>query len=271
MNTPLAPVAPNSEETLALFEQESQACWDSVLQALFGPAGPALTARDEIAAPEDRLWFSCDFAPAQLGSVWFGIDRDLALEFGSLLLIAKGRASAHEHHVLYGTSHVLGQFAAALASILSRRLNIAISITDCATTEKPPSSARPLQLSFVSSLSRRALTVSLSSDLVAAIANPLPLSGPPARGAATQRNLDLLLDLEMPVCISFGSTRIALKDVARLNTGSIVELNRALSEPVDVVVNNCAIARGEVVVVDGNFAVRISEVMSKQDRLRSLS
>jgi flagellar motor switch protein FliN/FliY len=51
----------------------------------------------------------------------------------------------------------------------------------------------------------------------------------------------------------------------------VIELNRSVSEPVEIIVNNCAIARGEVVVANGNFAVRVKQVLSKQDRLRSLS
>ena len=88
---------------------------------------------------------------------------------------------------------------------------------------------------------------------------------------AGAKNLDLLLDVEMPVSVSFGRAQLPLKDVIKLTTGSIVELSRSVSEPVDIIVNNCVIARGEVVVVEGNFGVRIKEISSKQDRLRSLS
>ena len=61
-----------------------------------------------------------------------------------------------------------------------------------------------------------------------------------------------------------------LKEVLKLTTGSIVELNRSIVEPVEVIVNNCVIARGEVVVVEGNFGVRIQQVVSRQERLRTL-
>jgi flagellar motor switch protein FliN len=88
---------------------------------------------------------------------------------------------------------------------------------------------------------------------------------------AAARNLDLLLDVEMPVSISFGRAQLPLKDVFKLTIGSMVELNRAISEPVEVIVNNSVIAHGEVVVVDGNFGVRITHVMSKHDRIRSLT
>jgi len=75
--------------------------------------------------------------------------------------------------------------------------------------------------------------------------------------------IDLLLDVELPVSVSFGRAQLPLKDVIKLTTGSIVELNRAVSEPVDVIVNNCVIARGEV-VVEGNFGVReLQELRSR--------
>ena len=71
--------------------------------------------------------------------------------------------------------------------------------------------------------------------------------------------------------MSFGRAQVPLKDVLKLTTGSVVELNRAVSEPVEVIVNNCVIARGEVVVVEGNFGVRIQQVISRQERLRTLN
>jgi flagellar motor switch protein FliN/FliY len=91
--------------------------------------------------------------------------------------------------------------------------------------------------------------------------------------AAPERasTFDLLFDVELPVSVSFGRAQVALKDVLKLTTGSIVELNRAISDPVEVIVNNCVIARGEVVVVEGNFGVRIQQVISRQERLRTLT
>ena len=76
--------------------------------------------------------------------------------------------------------------------------------------------------------------------------------------------------MELPVSVSFGKARITLKDMLKLTNGSIIELSRAVVEPVDVVVNNCVIARGEVVVVEGNFGVRIQRVVSRGERLQSL-
>jgi flagellar motor switch protein FliN len=88
--------------------------------------------------------------------------------------------------------------------------------------------------------------------------------------APPSRTMDLLLELELPVSISFGKRQLPLKDVLKLTTGSIVELNRGVGEPVDILINHCLVARGEVVVVEGNYGVRIQQIANRLDRLRSI-
>jgi flagellar motor switch protein FliN len=85
------------------------------------------------------------------------------------------------------------------------------------------------------------------------------------------KTLDLLLDVELPVSVSFGRAKLPLKDVIKLTTGSIVELNRTVTEPVEIIVNNCVIARGEVVVIEGNYGIKISQIISRTERLRTLN
>ncbi|MCX6599592.1 MAG: flagellar motor switch protein FliN [Acidobacteria bacterium] len=89
--------------------------------------------------------------------------------------------------------------------------------------------------------------------------------------AGPSTTLDLLLDVELPVSVSFGRAQVPLKDVLKLTSGSIVELNRTVAEPVEIIVNNCVIARGEVVVVEGNYGIRIQEIISRAERLRTLN
>jgi len=84
----------------------------------------------------------------------------------------------------------------------------------------------------------------------------------PAPGTRAPLHLDALMNVDLPVSISFGTTDMLLADVLKLTTGSIVEFNHLLNEPVSVVVNGCLVARGDVVVVDGNYGVRISEVVA---------
>jgi flagellar motor switch protein FliN/FliY len=102
---------------------------------------------------------------------------------------------------------------------------------------------------------------------------PVPVAPNQAAAAAvevagtTASPPDFLLDVELPVSISFGHARLPLKDVLKLTTGSVVELDRQPEEAVDVIVNNTVIARGEVVVVEGNYGVRISQIINRQTRL----
>lgn len=84
------------------------------------------------------------------------------------------------------------------------------------------------------------------------------------------RSLDLLMDVELPVSVSFGKAEIPLKDALKLTSGSVVELDRSVGDLVDIVVNNCVIARGEVVVIENNFGVRVVEVASRQERVGTL-
>jgi flagellar motor switch protein FliN/FliY len=71
----------------------------------------------------------------------------------------------------------------------------------------------------------------------------------------------------MPVSISFGRSSMPLREVMKLTTGSAVELDRKPEDVVDIIVNNCVIARGEVVAIEGNYGVRITEIVSREQRM----
>jgi len=81
------------------------------------------------------------------------------------------------------------------------------------------------------------------------------------RRAATSRSLDLLADVEMGVTAELGRTRMTVKELLALTPGAVVELDRTAGSPVDVLVNGTLVARGEVVVIDEEFGVRISEIV----------
>jgi len=97
-----------------------------------------------------------------------------------------------------------------------------------------------------------------------------PQDGMMAAQAAASVNMDMLLDVDLPVSIVFGYSEMTLKDVVKLGTGSVVELNKSVNDPVTIIVNQKPIARGEVVMVDGNYGVRVLEVESTADRIRSM-
>jgi flagellar motor switch protein FliN/FliY len=80
-------------------------------------------------------------------------------------------------------------------------------------------------------------------------------------------NLEVLKDIELPVTLRFGMTRMTLQDLTSLNTGSVIEFDGGLHDPVEVLVNGRVIARGEAVIVQDSYAVRISEIASPPDRI----
>ncbi len=88
--------------------------------------------------------------------------------------------------------------------------------------------------------------------------------------ASEQKNLDLLLDVNLPISIELGRTSMKIKEILSLGPGSVVELKKLAGEPVDLLVNNKIVAKGEVVVVDENFGLRITSLLSPEERLRSL-
>ncbi|MFN8557064.1 MAG: flagellar motor switch protein FliN [Dehalococcoidia bacterium] len=88
----------------------------------------------------------------------------------------------------------------------------------------------------------------------------------PAAAPRQDRNVDLILDVSLHVRVELGSTRMTVAEVLALGPGSVVELDRLAGEPVDIVVNDRLIARGEVVVVEENFGVRVTEILAGRSR-----
>lgn len=115
----------------------------------------------------------------------------------------------------------------------------------------------------------------------AAVVSPLSVVGSqaaPARAAAdpasTPRaypNLDVILDIDLPLSVRFGETEMTLDALTRIGPGSVIDLGRSPDDPVEILVNGRLVARGEVVVVAGNYGVRVHEVVSAADRLRSMA
>lgn len=85
-----------------------------------------------------------------------------------------------------------------------------------------------------------------------------------------ENNLNLLMDIPLKVTVELGRTQKQIKDILELSQGSIVELDKLAGEPVDILVNNKLIAKGEVVVIDENFGVRVIDILSQWDRIQKL-
>ena len=83
-------------------------------------------------------------------------------------------------------------------------------------------------------------------------------------------NLDVILDVSVTMSMEVGRVRIPIRNLLQLNQGSVVELDRAAGEPLDVYVNGTLVAHGEVVVVNEKFGVRLTDVVSPSERIRKL-
>ncbi|MEF2095490.1 flagellar motor switch phosphatase FliY [Bacillus sp. CFBP9009] len=84
------------------------------------------------------------------------------------------------------------------------------------------------------------------------------------------KNLSMLMDIPLQVTVELGRTKRSVKDILELSSGSIIELDKLAGEPVDILVNSRLIAKGEVVVIDENFGVRVTDIMSQSDRLNKI-
>jgi flagellar motor switch protein FliN/FliY len=103
--------------------------------------------------------------------------------------------------------------------------------------------------------------------------SPQPASFPPVQNAepgGVSKNIDFILDIPMSVTVYVGSAKMAIRDLLQLAQGSVIELDKLAGEPMEVMVNNKLVARGEVVVVNEKFGIRLTDVVSAAERVQQL-
>ena len=238
------------------------------------------SAADAGAGPDaDVLWWEqpLQFSPEAL--VWIGAPHESWEYTATLMLKAAGLEEVPEGEAQKTWQEILAQWLSALARSIGAELGREVT---CAAGKEHEPAVNQQDWAVVAlefeDRALPALAIAFSTALLAMLTNPpKPAAEPgpddaadPAPAAPGSRTMELLLDVELPVSISFGRTELPLKEVLKLTTGSIVELNRGVNEPVEILVNHCLIARGEVVVIDGNYGVRIQRIVSHQERLRSV-
>jgi flagellar motor switch protein FliN/FliY len=234
----------------------------------------------------ELLWWEQPFHAAPGLEVWVAAPLGLWEHLGTATLKAAGLETVAQAEARNTWFEILGQSLGAMARslgvVFGREVTCDAGVERAAdrevggwasvTLRSPDLNLPPLTFAF----GARLLSLLLSPPRAETEHREAPPETPAAPAVpegvplARSRTMELLLDVDLPVSISFGKTQLALKDVLKLTTGSIVELNRGVNDQVEVLVNECLIARGEVVVVEGNYGVRIQEIASRQDRLRSL-
>jgi flagellar motor switch protein FliN/FliY len=237
----------------------------------------------ESAGPDSELlWWEQPFLTSPGSAAWVAAPHGTWEFTGSLTLKAAGLETVEAGEARNTWFEILGQSLGSMARSMSAILGHEVAC-DTGSEHAPDQNPREWAAVSVKLGDSRlpTLWLALSAAVGALLTAPVPEAAPeppevsPPMGMAQtpparSRTMDLLLDVDLPISISFGRTHLPMKDVLKLTTGSIVELNRGVSDSVEVLVNQCLIARGEVVVVEGNYGVRIQEIASRQDRLRSI-
>ncbi|HSG33889.1 MAG TPA: flagellar motor switch protein FliN [Sphingomonadaceae bacterium] len=260
--------------------------------------------RMESAGAQPSVW------SAWVDPAWFELDCDLAagaaMHVGcalgtvhALALLLSADDSQCDQEARGAYKEILNQSASTLAAALGGRLGQPVNFSAAAESKAPGEFGMGLGFRFELGGAKHALALVPNSTLVAALLGidgdesqdspgtdateksdsnaesrntPTDLRGPASgeKDNSERDNFDLLLEIEMQFGVSFGRSHLPLEEVLKLSSGAIVELNRLVSDPVDVLVNDAVIARGEVVVVEGNYGVRITEIVSRRERIRSI-
>jgi len=276
----------NTQDPLQWLVEEWARQLTMVLETMTGESPHITFAAHSPSAPEcdvaqnEFLWWAQPFSLSPEAMIWVAAAANSWQQIGGRVLKSAGVEDSDPESIRSTYLEIVHQGLSGIAGVLSRRAGREVSCLD-GQAAAPPAPMDGSCYSFEIDLGelKAPIFVVLSpslADLSPAATEefPEPIEQAPANAvvpaAVKPSSIDLLLDVELPVSVSFGRAQLPLKDVIKLTTGSIVELNRAVSEPVDVIVNNCVIARGEVVVVEGNFGIRIRQVVSRQERLRTL-
>ena len=277
------PIEESLTDTARLIADTYAAHFTEVLEAMTGER-PDVKATGTPEASDDIDWWEQQYSLPDT-RVWIGSTKETWSGLGQKALSAAGIEEADEQDVRQTYQELLQQALSAVGQAVGPKVGDEVVCTDGQWGGDSPDS-QPIQLEVQYSGSSSLLmqivvgqaiqkaveAASQKAEAAAPPPAPPPVASPPVDySAEPAKPIELLLDVDLPVSISFGRAHLQLKDVLKLTSGSIVELNRPVSEPVEVIVNNCVIARGEVVVVDGNYGVRINQIISRRDRIQTLN
>lgn len=247
------------------------------LSSMSGSAVRAETSGSGAGGPEgEALWVVRRLSDAPEAVLRIAVGPDLWKAAGEAVLRGADLPAGEEAEVRSAFLEVMEQSLGQLAVSLGRRLGREVGWEEAGAGSAPASEAEWAEVEVTAGdqpwgkawvLATSGFVLESRTEDNAADAAPAETGPEPMR---RRPMLDLLMEVELPVGVTFGRTQLRLKDAVKLTSGSIVELNRSIIEPVEVIVNNCVIARGEVVVVEGNYGVRIQEIVSREERLRTL-
>ncbi len=256
-----------TSESLFVVSEESAALLFDLISGNTGANPPTQLADDQITALESAMT---------------GVARGLGTVIGNQVGEPLDLETCNSH---LGTINLPPVFAMSGSAI---EITFSFTITDLSDTEltlfMTPDMARALvpvdaQPAAGDQLLDQDELAAMLGDLTSGLDSPAPGSPAPAQQPGGQavaqdygmpRGLDMILDIPLDVTVELGRVRMLIKDVLELSSGSIVELDRVAGEPVDLLVNGRLIAKGEVVVIEDNFGIRVTEIISPVERVAGL-
>ena len=251
---------------------------------------------------EEALWFDHAVKTGAEAVISVGCAKAAARQIAALIT---GEDEVDEATAEETYTELLNQVASSISSLASEKLGSGAEFSAATPSSQPPEAELGVEYTFTVGESEHVIVLAPNSLFVEAV-NPPEMQQPEvaeaasagmggsatvsvdraggegsagssedanrllALGSSAQHNLAMLLEVELDLSVSFGHTELPLQEILKLASGSIVELNRSVTDPVDVLVNNSVIARGDVVVVDGNYGIRVTEIVSRQERIRSM-
>ena len=210
-----------------------------------------------------HLWWKQTFDCAAQFACWIGAPESAWTVLGGAVTGAEGQIQGAWFDILTRA----GQSA---AESVSRRLSLRVSAGARSTDALPALNGMMVfEIPVAFRAENLSLVMAVESQAAQALAGGHATAIQVARTAeqAYAPMLQRLMDLDLPLSITLGRAVLPVRDVLKLASGSLVELDRNVGEYVDLVVHGTVVARGEVVSVKGNYGVRIKEIISRQDRL----
>ncbi len=243
---------------------------------------PAATQALLASLKENSIGIQFEVTQHLSGNQGFVLSRKDAIRLAQLLLAEPEDGSSlmsDDHRDALG--ELFRQFAGAAASALKGLVGGEVSFKWLGLDPFPGEPTVQAGIQWTSpGLTPLTLILDLGSALVTAL-NPItpappafelptPTQAPAPLLPTRDPKLELLMDVELDVTLRFGERQMPLRDILELSAGSVVELNQYVQDPVELLVGKKVIARGEVVVVDGSYGLRVMEIVSPMERIESL-
>lgn len=235
----------------ALAEALSKACtssWKAVL------ADEPFSARPN---GTEAACFRFNFAGSLEGEALLVIKQTEVLTLGLRGLTAGQESDAH----LSGLLTALETCTPGLSELLLDHGSVTVKVERVEKPELAEEAAFELWISADQPAVRVSLHLLLDGAMVASLRSSAAKAFTYPTAAESPANLDLVMDVELNVTLRFGQRQLSLREVLDLTSGSVVELDRQVDEPVELVLDGRVVARGEAVIIDGNYGMRITQVL----------